>query len=38
MGGRPIVWPSASLQQDAHGHPLTQVKALNWVLIEVEVR
>jgi replication initiation protein RepC len=33
-GGRPIVWPSASLQQDAFGLSLTRVKALNRELIE----
>ena len=34
-GGRPIVWPSASLQRDALGLSPTQVKALNRALIEV---
>ena len=33
-GGRPIVWPSASLQQDALGLSATRVKALNRELIE----
>jgi replication initiation protein RepC len=33
-GGRPIVWPSASLQQDAFGLSATRVKALNRALIE----
>jgi replication initiation protein RepC len=33
-GGRPIVWPSASLQQDAFGLSPTRVKALNRALIE----
>ena len=33
-GGRPIVWPSASLQQDAFGLSDTRVKALNRELIE----
>ncbi len=33
-GGRPIVWPSASLQQDAFGLSATRVKALNRELIE----
>ena len=33
-GGRPIVWPSASLQQDALGLSPTQVKAINRALIE----
>src|SRR5208337_4757320 len=28
-GGRPIVWPSASLQQDALGLSPTQVKGIN---------
>ncbi len=36
-GGRPIVWPSASLQRDALGLSPTQVKALNRALIEVGV-
>ena len=36
-GGRPIVWPSASLQQDALGLSPTQVKALNRALIEAGV-
>jgi len=33
-GGRPIVWPSASLQQNAFGLSPTRVKALNRALIE----
>ena len=33
-GGRPIVWPSASMQQEALGLSPTQVKALNRALIE----
>ena len=33
-GGRPIVWPSASLQQEALGLSETQVKALNRALID----
>jgi replication initiation protein RepC len=33
-GGRPIVWPSASLQQDAFGLSATRVKALNRELID----
>jgi replication initiation protein RepC len=33
-GGRPIVWPSASLQQDAFGLSPTRVKALTRELIE----
>ena len=33
-GGRPIVWPSASLQQEAFGLSLSQVKAINRQLIE----
>ena len=33
-GGRPIVWPSASLQQEALGLSATRVKALNRELIE----
>lgn len=33
-GGRPIVWPSASLQQDAFGLSAGRVKALNRQLIE----
>jgi replication initiation protein RepC len=33
-GGRPIVWPSSSVQQEALGLSLTQVKALNRALIE----
>jgi replication initiation protein RepC len=33
-GGRPIVWPSASLQQEALGLSPTQVKAINRTLIE----
>jgi replication initiation protein RepC len=33
-GGRPIVWPSASLQQEALGLSETQTKRLNRCLIE----
>ncbi|MGE0280193.1 MAG: plasmid replication protein RepC [Rhizobiaceae bacterium] len=33
-GGRPIVWPSASLQQEALGLSPTRTKALNRALIE----
>jgi replication initiation protein RepC len=33
-GGRPIVWPSASLQQDTFGLSATRVKALNRELID----
>ena len=33
-GGRPIVWPSASLQQDALGLSATRTKAINRALIE----
>lgn len=33
-GGRPIVWPSASLQREAFGLSETQVKALNRQLIK----
>lgn len=33
-GGRPIVWPSASMQQEALGLSPTRVKALNRELIE----
>ena len=33
-GGRPIVWPSASLQQEALGLSPSQVKAINRALIE----
>ena len=33
-GGRPIVWPSASVQQEALGLSPTRVKALNRALIE----
>ena len=33
-GGRPIVWPSASMQQEALGLSATQVKAINRALIE----
>jgi len=33
-GGRPIVWPSASLQEDALGLSPTQAKATNRALIE----
>src|SRR4051812_31345026 len=33
-GGRPLVWPSASLQQEALGLSPTRVKALNRALIE----
>ena len=34
QGARPIVWPSASLQQDALGLSPTQVKGINRALIE----
>ena len=34
QGGHPIVWPSASTQQDALGLSPTRVKALNRALIE----
>src|SRR5271154_7506602 len=34
-GGRPIVWPSASLQQEALGVSETQAKRLNRRLIEL---
>ena len=33
-GGRPIVWPSAAMQQEALGLSATRVKALNRALIE----
>lgn len=33
-GGRPIVWPSASVQQEALGLSSTRVKAVNRALIE----
>ncbi len=33
-GGRPIVWPSASMQQESLGLSPTQVKAINRALIE----
>ena len=33
-GGRPIVWPSASMQQESLGLSETQVKAINRQLIE----
>ena len=33
-GGRPIVWPSAAMQQEALGLSETRVKALNRALIE----
>ncbi|HUZ64836.1 MAG TPA: plasmid replication protein RepC [Acetobacteraceae bacterium] len=36
-GGRPIVWPSASMQQDSLGLSATQTKALNRALIEAGV-
>jgi replication initiation protein RepC len=36
-GGRPIVWPSASLQQEALGLSPTRVKAINRALIEAGV-
>jgi replication initiation protein RepC len=36
-GGRPIVWPSASTQQEALGLSESRVKALNRALIEVGV-
>jgi replication initiation protein RepC len=34
QGGRPVVWPSASLEQDALGLSETQAKRLNRCLIE----
>jgi len=36
-GGRPIVWPSAGLQQEAFGLSESRVKALNRALIEAGV-
>jgi replication initiation protein RepC len=36
-GGRPIVWPSASMQQEALGLSPTRVKAINRALIEAGV-
>src|SRR4051794_13971116 len=33
-GGRPLVWPSASMQQEALGLSATRVKAINRGLIE----
>jgi replication initiation protein RepC len=33
-GGRPVVWPSASMQQEALGLSPTRVKAINRALIE----
>ena len=33
-GGRPIVWPSSSLQQEALGLSATRTKAINRALIE----
>src|ERR1700691_2895414 len=36
-GGRPIVWPSASLQQEALGLSPTRTKAINRALIEAEL-
>ena len=36
-GGRPIVWPSANLQQEALGLSATQAKVLNRALIEAGV-
>jgi replication initiation protein RepC len=33
-GGRPVVWPSASMQQEALGLSATRVKAMNRALIE----
>ena len=36
-GGRPIVWPSASMQQESLGLSTTQVKAINRALIEAGV-
>src|SRR3954454_8239606 len=33
-GGRPIVWPSAAMQQEALGLSATRIKALNRALIE----
>jgi hypothetical protein len=36
-GGRPIVWPSASMEQEALGLSSSQVKAINRALIEAEL-
>jgi replication initiation protein RepC len=36
-GGRPIVWPSASMQQESLGLSTSQTKALNRALIEAGV-
>jgi replication initiation protein RepC len=36
-GGRPIVWPSASMQQESLGLSPTQAKAINRALIEAGV-
>jgi replication initiation protein RepC len=36
-GARPVVWPSASVQQEALGLSPTQVKAVNRRLIEIEL-
>ena len=36
-GGRPIVWPSASMQQEALGLSSSQAKAINRALIEAGV-
>jgi replication initiation protein RepC len=36
-GGRPVVWPSASMQQEALGLSATRVKAMNRALIEAGV-
>jgi replication initiation protein RepC len=36
-GGRPIVWPSAAVQQEALGLSASQVKAINRALIEAGV-
>ena len=36
-GGRPIVWPSASMQQEALGLSASQAKAINRALIEAGV-
>ena len=33
-GGRPIVWPAASMQQDERGLSPTRVKAVNRALID----
>jgi replication initiation protein RepC len=36
-GGRPLVWPSASMQQEALGLSASQMKAINRALIEAGV-